>query len=676
MRSQRVAMIASAGLAIAGVVAPAYPATAATPDRVHVRNAQPSLAGAQNLGSADQGQKITVKLYLRQRNTAELAAAVRAVSDPTSSRYGKFLSPGAFHARYSPDSATVDAVRSYLAGYGISVSSVPANRSYVAGLGTVAQFQKAFGTSLGTYRVEGTTVRAAAAAPSLPGALAQQVIAVSGLASMSALVSPKHVDGPQPRQARPTAARKASATKAGTSAPPPDAFVNARPCSDYYGQKIARTLPTAFGKAQPYAPCGYTPAQLQGAYGLSSAIWWGLNGRGVRVAITDAYAAPTILSDANTYARRHGQEPMSHRQFTQVLPSEFRYGYDDATNGDLCGEQGWYGEETLDVEAVHAMAPGAHITYVAAPSCDNGDFADTLNLVVDKHLADIVSNSWGGTDESNGSPELDQVYEQIFVQGALEGIGFYFSSGDSGDGSASNNGTPTAQAPANSPYVTAVGGTSLAVDRYNRRMWETGWSTAKSSLVNGAWSPTPPGSYVYGGGGGTSRVFVEPWYQRPVVPSSLTKRYSTTPARVVPDVSAIGDPNTGMLIGETQTFPDGTQKYSEYRIGGTSLASPIFAGIMALADQASGRPHGFANPVLYRAYRSAALYDPKPRPHTAVVRVDYANLVDDSDGLLTSLRTVDATTGTILRTRSGYDDITGIGSPNGLAFLFALRHHR
>jgi len=237
----------------------------------------------------------------------------------------------------------------------------------------------------------------------------------------------------------------------------------------------------------------------------------------------------------------------------------------------------------------------------------------------------------------------------------------------------SPDGKPTPEAPANNPLVTAVGGTSLAVNKSNDRQFETGWSTSKSTLTSGAWTPAPPGTYLYGAGGGTSQVFGQPWYQSGVVPSSLSKRYSTKPARVVPDVSAVGDPSTGMLIGETQTFPDGTAKYSEYRIGGTSLASPLFAGLMALADQAARHPHGFANPALYRLSGSNGLYDPKPVSGIGVVRVDYVNGTDATGGLATSLRTLDAEiTGTILRTKAGYDDMTGVGSPNGSAFISRL----
>ena len=142
--------------------------------------------------------------------------------------------------------------------------------------------------------------------------------------------------------------------------------------------------------------------------------------------------------------------------------------------------------------------------------------------------------------------------------------------------------------------------------------------------------------------------------------------------RAVPDISADADPNTGYLIGQTQTFPDGSVKYSEYRIGGTSLSSPLLAGVMALADQAAGHPHGFANPLFYsRLPGSNAVHDiVNPSKTVATVRVDYANSVDSSDGLLYSLRTFDQTLS--LQTTPGDDDVTGVGSPSS-GFLKALK---
>ncbi|GAA4349572.1 S53 family peptidase [Angustibacter luteus] len=644
----------------------AFAAAGSGASRHAVANAQPDqVKGAKVVGTPSAKQQAEVRVFLAGRDQAGLAKAVAAVADPHSASYQHYLTAAQIKAAYAPSAASVARTKAFLKGYGLTIGEIPANNAYVTATGSLSQLQKAFGTTLHTYSVSGHTLRAASSAPSVPASLSADVIAVSGLASISQLMSTDRVGGP-------TTTHR-TAKSATTKAPPPDAFVNATPCSTFYGQKQATTVPTAYGKVQPYAPCGYVPDQLEGAYGLTRSIAKGFDGRGVTVAITDAYAAPTILSDANTYATSHGQNAFKGKQFKQVPPAKpYRYGYDDTVNGDLCGEQGWYGEETLDVEAVHAMAPGANVTYVPGRSCDNADLLTAVNKVVARHLADIVTNSWGGTDESNGSPALDTAYQQVFYQAALEGIGVYFSSGDSGDGASDNNGVPTVQSPANSSLVTAVGGTSLAVSKTNTRTFETGWSTSKSTLTDGAWDPTPPGTYQYGGGGGTSQVFSQPAYQKGVVPASIAKRYSKLGGRAVPDVSALGDPNTGMRVGETQTFPDGTVKYSEYRIGGTSLASPLFAGMMAIADQVSGRPHGFANYALYDLYGTQAYFDPTHKANTGVVRVDYVNGVDDSDGLTTSLRTLDARNGTTIRTTAGYDDITGVGTPNGERFVGGL----
>ena len=212
-----------------------------------------------------------------------------AVSTPGTPTYGKYLTSTRFRARFAPNASDVAAVRKFATDSGLSVTTVPENHAYVALQGTVAQVEKAFGTTLKNYLIDGRQVRAASTATSIPAALAGIVTAVSGVASISSLMSPRRVDGPSVK------ARSAKATTtaipspgSSRSAPPPDAFVNAQPCSDYYGQKLATSVPTAYGQVQPYAPCGYTPAQLQSAYGISGAVKAGLDGRGVTVAIIDA----------------------------------------------------------------------------------------------------------------------------------------------------------------------------------------------------------------------------------------------------------------------------------------------------------------------------------------------------------------------------------------------------
>jgi hypothetical protein len=143
-------------------------------------------------------------------------------------------------------------------------------------------------------------------------------------------------------------------------------------------------------------------------------------------------------------------------------------------------------------------------------------------------------------------------------------------------------------------------------------------------------------------------------------------------AIAVPDISALGDPNVGYLIGETQTFPDGSVKYSEYRIGGTSLSVPLVAGIMALADECAGRPRGFANPLFYSLAGSAAFNDiVSPASTVAVVRTNHANSVDASGGLQYRLRTMNQTPS--LHATSGYDDVTGLGTPAS-SFLNSVCH--
>ncbi len=152
-------------------------------------------------------------------------------------------------------------------------------------------------------------------------------------------------------------------------------------------------------------------------------------------------------------------------------------------------------------------------------------------------------------------------------------------------------------------------------------------------------------------------LFNRPAYQNGVVPSSYGS------GRAVPDVGMDADPTTGMLIGLTQTFPDGVA-YGEYRIGGTSLASPLFAGFTALRAQAVGKDKrvGFLNPTIY-ANAGKAFTDVKGTPPDAGnVRVDFANGDNASGGLLYSVRTFNQDSS--LKVRKGWDDVTGVGSPN------------
>ncbi len=657
MHNKPLAVLAAVGLATAGL-AGGTPAAASS--RTPIAGSHPAWATAHNkVADADPAGKLSFRVYLRLPDQAAAEAAAQAVSSPGSATYRQYLSPGQVRQRYGPAASSVAAVRSWLTSAGFRVTDVAANNLYVEATGTVSQAQRAFAVDLAHYRVAGTTLRAAGGDLSLPASLGSLVSGVVGVDQALSLLRPQNI-GPGDRigGARATA----------DAVPPPAGFVNAPPCSAYWAQRTDTADPPfggGFRNPLPYAPCGYKPGQLRDAYGLSKV---SANGSGTTVAIVDAFASPTLYSDAAEYARRDDPaHPLRAGQFSElVFPAN-----PELEGPDQCDAAGWYGEQSLDVEAVHAMAPGAHILYVGGSDCQDISLDKALNTIVAGNLAQIVSNSYGDLGEDIPKDEV-QVFESIAVQAALEGIGLYFSSGDGGD-EVADLGTPSADFSASSPWVTAVGGTSLGISAGGSRVVETGWETGRSVLTGGAWTPPAPGAFQYGSGGGTSRLFDEPFYQRGVVPTALARQNqhgSKKVGRVVPDISMVGDPNTGMLIGITQTFPDGV-RYGEYRIGGTSLSSPLFAGLVAVADQLDHARHGFVNPALYQVTsRSGTIADVR-HANNAVVRVDYVNGVDAAGGLSTTVRSFDLP-GLAIHTTPGYDNVTGLGTPAGAAFLRAL----
>lgn len=485
-----------------------------------------------------------------------------------------------------------------------------------------------------------------------------------------------------------------------------------RPCSEYFGQLRADVYPTAFGIHPPFAVCGYTPAQLRSAYDTDAA-----TGRGVTVAVLDAYGSPTVLADANEYATRHGDPPFLPGQYTEkVDPAAW-------TLQNVCGGSGsWSAEQTLDVEAVHALAPGANILYYGANSCQDSDLLAALTDVVAHHLADVVTASWGGPVKTSGggmSVDVMRRYDRLFQVAALEGITVDFSAGDCGVnaptskcGGESGVGStePQTSFPASDPWVTAVGGTSIEVghDGSIRRL--TAWGTRAWKLetdnvddnadrvrvnenanvnaggsVNAsvnAYVPGPawkPLGWIYGGGGGASADFAEPWYQVDRVPAALattllTGAHAATPRRTVPDIALDADPFTGMLVGQTRQIGSSESKsggmssggsteksaYVELAAGGTSLASPLLAALEADAIQLrGGLPLGFANPTLYALARTSLFADVEAVPtHLPPASQIYppipgkpavlARLGDDSP----------------LMAAPGYDTATGLGAPS------------
>ncbi|GAB2481116.1 S53 family peptidase [Jatrophihabitans fulvus] len=616
-------MVAVTTALVTSVTATGDASAAASPQAVpHTKPAW--TAHARSLGHASDSARVHARVYLAPRGGLDAVKQVAtAVSTKGNAQYHRFLSSAQYHARFDPTGATVSKVSSYLRDSGLKVGAVGGNNRYVTVTGSAKAARKAFGAQLDRFRHDGRTVQAPTKSLTVPASLRSSILTIKGLDTTPRRVSPSS------KQA----------------APPSAGFRNARPCSIAYGSVKATykadfktKLPKFRGQTLSYAPCGYTGPQLRPAYEGDTT----LDGTGVTVAITDAYASPTAKKDANTYAARHGDGTYAAGQYYETKAAKFTHQKD-------CDPSGWYGEETLDIEAVHAMAPGARIHYYGAASCFDDDFLDTLAQVVDDDDSQLVTNSWSDL-EANESADSVAAYEAVFLQGATEGISFMFSSGDSGDNLA-GSGVRTVDYPSSDPYATSIGGTSTAIGQTGAIDFQTGWGTTKYTLSSDGKSWTSAG-YLYGAGGGQSALFNKPDYQQGVVAG---------PYRNTPDVGLDADPNTGMLVGQTQTFSDGVY-YDEYRIGGTSLASPLFAGVTALSlQQAGGRGAGLLNPTIYSSKKAFTDVKGNP-PQAGDVRVDYVNGENADDGLTYSVRTFGENGS--LATTKGYDNVTGVGAPN------------
>ena len=632
----------------------ASPATAAGPQPI--AGSKPGWAAASaDAGPANTGDLLDARIWLAGRDKAGQNAYAQAVSDPRDPAYHRYLPAADFEARFGPTPAQVQEVISWATGQGLRITG--SNPHYVAVRASVGAMATAFGTQFDEYTIGGQRWRAPARQASLPAALAAEVLTVTGLDSQPAVEA------------------------APVTVPPPDNHWWPGPCSVYNGQNPASDLPAFGGRPVAWSACGYTPAQLRHAYGMDTS---GLTGQGVTVAVVGVYESPTIAADLTRYAQDAG-EPLRAGQYRDAP------GNGNWDGQHPCGAQKWFTEQTKDVEAVHGMAPDADIVYVGAQDCTPAAFDDALLRVVDGHLADIVNCSWGATSDGYGVA-YRAIAHRTFEQAAIEGIGFYFSSGDSGSedpatAAGKSDGSDRLQVdyPAADPGVTAVGGTSLGVDAAGGYAFEAGWGAYRVGLTTDgrSWTDPPTGKYPQdwtgGSGGGTSADYPQPAYQHGVVPDALNQTLpggtpAVRPMRVVPDVALDADPFTGMLVGETIMMPDDkSTRYELTRSGGTSLACALFAGIQALAQQAQhGVPLGFANPAIYLRYGTAAYRDVVADPlggggpvAWAVNR--YAHPGDANGQITTTLSVTgqDGAGAATLRVGPGYDDVTGVGTPDG-----------
>jgi subtilase family serine protease len=648
-RSRRGITALAAVALSAGVLLPAMAANAApTAARQSFPGSVPSFVSAKNDAGTTADTTVEGEVYLNLKNEAGAQALARAVSTPGNPQYGHYLSPKAWIAKYAPSQATFNSVKKFLVKSGYTIWATPASREYIVFRGPATASTSAFGAALHNYRFAGKIVSAPSKAPSLPTSIARGVLGVSLGDSREAFTTPSYV--------------KMGAATSTVKASPKD---NSGACSSYFGENTG-TAPKAYGRTTfPTYVCGYLPGQLRSAGGLNQQINAGFDGSGQTIAIVDAYADPTIVRDTNDYMSSVGSPLLT--KYQQIVPSKSQF-VDQAA----CQEpSGWQTEQSIDVQSSHSIAPGAKILYVGGFNCGGGlDIA--LSKILDKGLATVVSNSYGDLGEA--LPDNTIAGEQnIHIQAAGEGIGLYFSTGDDGDDSV-DFGTPAADFPATSPFVTAVGGTSEAISANGSYQWETGWGDILDQIVSNAYTAALPGNlFGGGGGGGISTQFAQPAYQKGVVPNALATSLGGPAARVTPDISDLADPYTGFQIAvrpivNNTTLATGPFEYLTY--GGTSLASPIAAAKMILAQQRAGFRIGFANPALYQADKAkvGAYHDVV----TPGQQVALYYLSPHSGNLY--LNTLDQ--GLSLKAKTGYDDMTGIGSLIEPRLAKYLSHHR
>ncbi len=370
-----------------------------------------------------------------------------------------------------------------------------------------------------------------------------------------------------------------------------------------------------------------TPYDFRVAYGVQSLIERGFTGKGQTIVDIVSYGSPTLQQDMDIFDKQFGLPPITIKVIAPLGVARF-----NATNQDMAG---WAGETELDVQIIHAVAPGANIVVLTSPVDETEgtiglpQFLQLEQYALTHHLGNIISQSWGASEvtlkDAAGQQEIHQWDAFLKQATTQQGITFFASSGDNGatdyvDLKATKlSPTPTTSFPADDPWVTSVGGTSL--QRNGTAFQEIAWNRS---------------------GGGFSSFFATPAYQQ-ALPASVQSQLKQR--RGVPDVAGDADPRTGLAI-----YTSGWELG-----GGTSASAPLWAAFMAIADQMAGHPLGFINPALYKLATSSS----------------YAQ---DFHDITVGNNTVDVN-GTPVQgypAVQGWDPITGLGTPDAEKLLPGL----
>lgn len=626
---------------------------------------------AVDLGAMDPSTVISVTVWLDLQNQNKLDQLVQQQYHKGSSSYHKWITQDEFNAGFGPTSQEVKSVQNFLTAHRLTVLAVAENNMYIKVQGTVGDIEKAFHVQIDNYDFNGVTYRSNKGNPSVNSVAGAHIAAITGMDDF----------GFEPQNVRPT-------TGDGTPVPfvplaqitpgglffegqcfrgvETDTFTSGGTTAVYTGNRYGSDITSGFGHLPP---CGYQPSEVQTAYNLNPLYTAGLDGSGETIVITDAYGSDTIAQDAQAFAAIYGLPPIN----LQILKAP------GLSNNPHGVQRNWQFETTLDVEWAHAMAPGANIALVLAT--DRASLDEAINYAVVHHLGNTISNSWS-TIEGLGNPARDLRVNRILEMAAAQGIDVNFATGDFGDETV-RVGFASVDFPASSPFATGIGGTSLALNPDNTMAFQTGWGNnltriAETNALNNA-PVNPPLNLGFdgGAGGGASLTFARPSFQ-----SGLNVPGNT---RLVPDIAMLADSFTGVEIIETI----GGQ-LSVGVIGGTSLSTPMFSGIMAIAAQQAGHGLGQAAQLVYDL-PAGAVTDvtavSSPNNVTGIINATpfTANQLAAPLGNTTSFysalynsplstRWFVLTFGTdsSLTTGPGWDNVTGVGTPNGMDFVNAV----
>jgi subtilase family serine protease len=552
-------------------------AQAAPVTKYVVANNTPRYASeGKKIGDVDASQVIDVTLWLTPHNRSALDSLVARQYDKTSSQYHKWLDRETLRDLIAPSAADAKAVTKFLEAQGLTIVSSDKFNLYVHARGTVAAVQKAFNTKLAYVSFRGHTLRANLSDPEIADPAGALVTAIEGLD-----------DGKftHPNIAQAAAIKGSATNSVKPSASPPElsdkCFTGTGTESFTSGGALPYGSFTGTLYTSSLTGCGYTPADIQAAYGLTALYSKGLDGTGQTIIIIDWCGSPTITGDANAFSKKYGLPPLTSSNFSIV----------DYPGTSSCASPD--PEINIDVEWAHAVAPGANILLLVPPSAEFSDINASWLYIIENGVGTIVSNSYG-SEEIYTPASILELQNYILEVAAASGIGFNFSSGDDGDDTFDEPQyfPPSVSAPADSPYATAIGGISLSLSPTKAIDWQAAWGTNVTLISDAGFVPVPADNFGPNGGsgGGNSVLFKKPSYQSALKGGGY---------RHVPDISWLADPYTGGVIAISEPFQSPSLIYTVY--GGTSLACPMFSALWAIASQAAGADLGLAAPTLYAA---------------------------------------------------------------------------